>query len=75
MPKLKIKRSIDENVGVSSTTLLDGELFWDKKIKTLYVGDGDNNPQKIQKQITISTSPPTALTPGVEGDIYIQYLS
>lgn len=75
MPRIMNRRSEDENIGVSAATLLDGELFWDKSTKDLYISDGPDNPRKIQKLITVSSSPPSASTIGLQGDIYIQYLT
>ena len=76
MPRIKIRRSIDTSVSVANASLLDGELFWDKSAKQLYVGEQSDNgvvPRKIQKQITIGNEPPISVTEGMVGDIYIWY--
>lgn len=76
MPRIKIRRSENTNVSVANASLLDGELFWDKSAQQLYIGEESDNsvtPRKIQKQITVSNAPPTSLTEGMIGDIYIWY--
>ena len=80
MPRIKIKRSLDSNISVESTSLLDGELFWDKSTNQLYIGSNSSGisdsgvaTYKIQKQITIGNTAPTSETEGLPGDIYIWY--